>query len=50
MFSSSIAMSSVHRLHLNFKKAFSIAIFINLTVFKPYIAQLEFHSAWSKDF
>ena len=50
MFSSSIAMSSVHRLHFNFEKAFSVAIFINLSVFKSYIAQLKFHSARSKDF
>ena len=33
MFSSSIAMSSVRRMHLDFEKAFPIAILIYLSVF-----------------
>ena len=40
-FFSSIAMSSVHRLHLNFLKAFSIAILINFSDFESFVALLR---------
>ena len=30
-----------------FEKAFSIAILINLSIFKSYVAQSKYHIAWS---